>query len=392
MIYTLRQFSVPDNLAKLHPENLLQFLKKYPDYFDGVISRFVIPEVITKDFNYTQLASEFANPIFDGDTKMFDDLALIEEMARDRYVPVVLEHLQTVVYKMDFAPEAQALNNALLVFLREPERLVQFRQELQLENPKSFIVLRGGMEKPPFDFKDDYTALLQKSLDDIYAARKYGRGIVVRHFHVKDGEYFLIRKGLPHTYQPTIGKDYSTVGLYYRPELFDIVIYNPIKNELKIAFGGERKWMRNTYSIIFGKIFFGKEDFFESNRMASFSIFEEKGEEALTCLPGEMISHVTVDGITVERYAENQTLLEKDDSTVVLTQEYHIKDFFQNASLFNLQFKGLGHIIGLKLVFHFGPKDKKTIILSENKCLGLKLDAKGILIEQWLYEHGFFAA
>lgn len=392
MIYNLRQLAIPKNLAKIHPGNLLLFLKKYTGYFNGVLSHFVIPDKIDKDFDFTKLATEFSNPVFDGDTKMFDDLALIEEMSRDKYAPVVLEYLQGTSYNMEFDPEAQALNNAFLVFLNEPEQLYKFRHELQLENPKSFTVLRGSGNASGFEFKETFTSSLQKDLDDLYAAKKYGRGIVVSHFHINEGEYFLIRKGLPHIYQPTIGKDLSTVGIYYRPELFDIVIYNPEKNELKIAFGGERKWMRNTYAFILGKLFFGREDAFETNRKMSFRLFEEQGEEALSCLPGEAISLVTVGYIIAKSYAPTSTLLDEQDSSIVLTRKYQMDNFFRYAQAFGIDFKKIGHITGVKLIFHFGPKDTKTIELTEDKCIGLKLDARGIVIEKWLWEHGFIAA
>jgi len=244
MIYNLRQFSRPDTLVNLDPQNLLTLLNKYRDYFETGISGIQIPEQIDKEFPFDKLASEFANPVFDGDTKMFEDLALIEQMSRDRYAPVILDFLQNVPYRMDFEEKYQSLNNSLLMFLHDPERLYRIREELKLEDPKSYFIARHMGKKSAFACDDSRIEDFRRKLDDLYAGKKFGRGVTITHHRIPDGDYFLVRKGMPHSYQPTIGKDLSTVGIYFREEVFDIIIFDSERNELKLAINGERKWMR----------------------------------------------------------------------------------------------------------------------------------------------------
>ena len=64
-------------------------------------------------------------------------------------------------------------------------------------------------------------------------------------------------------------------------------------------------------------------------------------------------------------------------------------DFFKYKDGFQLDLHKLGKIIGLKLVFYFGRKDNRIVVLKVGNNYGFKMDAQGVLIEKWLYEHGF---
>ena len=65
-----------------------------------------------------------------------------------------------------------------------------------------------------------------------------------------------------------------------------------------------------------------------------------------------------------------------------------LDNFFLRAKRFNLSLKNLGEITGLKLTFYFG-REKRVVTLRNGNGYGFKLDARGLLIEKWLYEHGF---
>ncbi len=392
MIYNLKQFSKPDVLAKLNTENLHSFLTKYPEYFNGKVSQLVIPEKITDKFDFQALAMEFSNPVFDGITRMFEDLALIEEMAREKYAPIILEHVAESGYNETFEPKNQALNNALLVFLNEPAQLYKIRDEFQLENPKSFIVVRGKQKKTDTPIADDDLRKFQNELDDTYEYRKYGRGIVVKHFKIAEGDYLLIRKGLPYTCKSTVDKDLSTVNIFYREESQDVIIYNREKNEMKMSLGEERKWMRSCYPLLFAKHFLHEDDFFDGTRTVSFQRFQELGQEALVCQQGDEITAVTVNALKTRRYNTASTILGDQDPNDYMDTMIILKDYFSRARSFNSDFSSLDQIVEVKLVFHFG-KDTATVTLGiDGKCQNLKMDRRGLLIEKWLYEHGFLVA
>ena len=227
MIYNLRLFTKAAILKKLDRQNLLCFLRKFQDYFDTKHPHYKLPEgEITDNFDFEGLAQEFSNPVFDGTTKMFDALELIESMARPRYAPFVMDYLDEALFRRDFEPENAAINNALLVYLNDPVELFKIKESVQIENPQSYTIVKGKKLDTPLKFQDKFVLELSRKLDDIYEYKKFGRGIQVKHYTVQDEEFYLIRKGLPHTYQATVGKDLSTVGIYYRPELFDVVQFS----------------------------------------------------------------------------------------------------------------------------------------------------------------------
>ena len=389
MIYNLRLFTRATILPKLDRRNLLCFLRKYQDYFSTKNPPYRLPvDEISDDFDFEALAREFATPVFDGTTKMFDALELIECMSRPKYAPFVSEYLEDSPFKQDFEPENAALNNALLVYLRDPIQLFKIRESVQIENPQHYTIVKGKKLDAPLKFQEAFVPELSRRLDDIYENKRFGRGVRVKHYTVQDEEFFLIRKGLPHTYQATVGKDLSTVGIYFRPEQFDVVIYSPARNELKLAISNARKWMRSVYPITFSQVFFGAADGFEEKRCLSFAEFQQNGEKALQCAPGNPITSVIVTEITSIRSAGEDTLLKTGDRGVCMEQTLRVDNFFLRARSFGVSLRDLGEITALKLMFYFG-REKRTVILKNGNGCGFKLDARGLLIEKWLYDHGF---
>lgn len=389
MIYNLRLFTKAAILKKLDRQNLLCFLRKFQDYFDTKHPRYKLPEgEITDNFDFEGLAQEFSNPVFDGTTKMFDALELIESMARPRYAPFVMDYLDEALFRRDFEPENAAINNALLVYLNDPVELFKIKESVQIENPQSYTIVKGKKLDTPLKFQDKFVLELSRKLDDIYEYKKFGRGIQVKHYTVQDEEFYLIRKGLPHTYQATVGKDLSTVGIYYRPELFDVVIYSPARNELKLAISSARKWMRSVYPITFSEVFFGNTDSFEEKRCLDFTVLQELGEKALACAPGEPITSVVATELSFIQYSHEDNLLEKNGKDVSMELTIRLDNFFLRAKRFNLSLQNLGEITALKLTFYFG-REKRVVTLRNGNSYGFKLDARGLLIEKWLYDHGF---
>jgi len=91
----------------------------------------------------------------------------------------------------------------------------------------------------------------------------------------------------------------------------------------------------------------------------------------------------------LEKYKDAVDLLGESRGCKPCVTEHSIEDFYQNAKDYGIDISNEGDIVGVKLEFHFGPKDSKIIILNYNKCIGLQYDARGLLIEKWLIEHGF---
>ena len=71
-----------------------------------------------------------------------------------------------------------------------------------------------------------------------------------------------------------------------------------------------------------------------------------------------------------------------------MEQTLRVDNFFLRARRFGVSLRDLGEITALKLVFYFG-REKRTVILKNGNGYGFKLDARGLLIEKWLYDHGF---
>jgi len=389
MIYNLRLFTKPEILKKLDRENLLTLLRKFSDYFNTRNLPFAITETeITDSFDFEKLAQEFSHPVFDGTTNMFDALELIESMAKPRYAPFVLDYLDDALFRKDFEPENAALNNSILVYLNAPTELFRIKESVQIENPQCFTIIKGKKLDTPLPYRDEFASELTRRLDDIYDSKRFGRGIRVKHYTVNDEEYFLIRKGMPHTCQQTVGGDLSTVNVYFRPEAYDVVIYSPAKNELKMSISNARKWMWTVYPITFSEVFFGDEDSFEKKRCISFTRFQELGAKAMECPRGEPITSVVVTEISSKEYLEEDDLVDQSAPGVCLEQTLTNENILLNMHRFKRTLKGLGEIVAMKLVFYFG-KIKRTVILRNENDYGFKLDAKGLLIEKWLYEHGF---
>jgi hypothetical protein len=65
--------------------------------------------------------------------------------------------------------------------------------------------------------------------------------------------WFLVRRGAALNRQGIIGNDGRSDSLYYRPERYDTVVYNPDKNEIRMNVRNNSKWLLELYRCVFGR-------------------------------------------------------------------------------------------------------------------------------------------
>jgi hypothetical protein len=73
--------------------------------------------------------------------------------------------------------------------------------------------------------------VLEKELDEWFVEKKRGRGARVFVYAKDDGCWFLVRHGDPFRREGSLDEGKSG-GVYYRPEKFDVLVYNPRLGEI----------------------------------------------------------------------------------------------------------------------------------------------------------------
>jgi hypothetical protein len=120
-------------------------------------------------------------------------------------------------------------------------------------------------------------AQMKMSLDEFYEKRKRGRNAKVFPYERNDGVWFLVRHGDPFKREGAINDDGESVGVYYWPEKFDVVVLDPTEGDLRIntRTQGEIK----QYRKVFGRHLYGDDGFFSGASKYTLTPLREKGED-----------------------------------------------------------------------------------------------------------------
>jgi len=256
--FKLRHFSSPSTLKAIHRPLLLEFLAPHRDFLAG--------RGLTLDdggaLDYDALASSLMSPDENTPDALLDALFFVDEMSLPAYFDDLMEEARLA--GVDLGPDGRLTpaDLAVRVWLHDPDVLERLHAERFLVKPKSFQSFLSVSERLP-DVQYQAKAMLESLQDDLndwFDTHKRGRGTRVFPFVREDGVWFLVRHGQPYKREGTIENGESS-SVYYRPEKFDVLLYNPELGELAIH--ASTKGEKTTYCQLLGKHVFNNEAFFD---------------------------------------------------------------------------------------------------------------------------------
>ena len=187
---------------------------------------------------------------------------------------------------MENLPEPTPADIAIQVWLYNREILERKHAQQYLTRPRSFESFQSRRNRAPWGIRrpPHFTAL-QNDLDDWFEQKKRGRGCRVFVFPKKPETWFLIRHGEPFRREGSLVNGQSS-SVFYRPEKFDVVIYNDTLSELRI--NARSKGEKHLYRTLFGLHFFGDKDYFPREGKYTLEPLRRDGPASLVCrdIPG----------------------------------------------------------------------------------------------------------
>jgi len=360
----------PQVLGRIEPTLLRQFLERHTDFLG---SRGI---ACLDELDPVDLARVLTEPGPDTPRDLSEALLCINEMS----VPAAADALEEEAQRLgiDAGGDMTQVELALRVWMRDPDALMHRHTELAMLRVRSFEYFSAVQEDEPALPTPQTLGALEQALDIFFDRR--GRGHSTRvHVYPRGSEmWFLIRHGDRFRFEAAVENgESSSIG--YRPEKFDVVVYNQLTCELGI--NAPSMSTRNEYRKQFGFYLFGRDNQFSGRSKYTLEPLRELGAQSLEV--------ADVPGIQCIRLAELRYLCRRAKEELVIRRA---DDLF---AVFNYFGEAIPPIWDLKRAtfkvrFEDNPVPRTVTIKPSNVALYSR-DGDATVVEEWLMRRGFIA-
>ena len=380
--FNLRRFSRPEMLRKIDREHLLLFLHPHSEYFSRRGLELPSPES-SHDLDYKALSMALANPDPTANPELFDALFLVHELSTSEAFDEVQEAIKDQKIDEEIPSDLSPADLAIRVFLMNPDILDRVHARQELRRPRTFVYFQAqGKTNGGIDFPgDDQIMTIEEALNTGFVRKRRGKTAKVIPFNGDDNMWFLIRRGAVLNRQGIIRNDGESDSLYYRPERYDTVVYNPDNNEIRMNVRNNSKWLLELYRCVFGYQLFGNMNYFEGKNKFTLEPLRQDGKVSLEC--GDVDG---IDKVTLTEY----TILYDPNFNESVTRR--ADDIFGLLGARNHEFPKGGNLVKAKFKIKFsGSKNPRSVTIKKGNCAGFKIDDDSLVLEQWLTNRGFIS-
>jgi len=370
------RFAHVEVLKQARPEWLKKLFAPHEPFFTA---RGIVFDGTT-DFDYEKLASVLAAPDAEMDDKLIEALFFIHEMSKPEDMTRILDenHKRPAGEQIsfDFLSDPTPMEVAIQTWLEDRDFLEEKHAEQNLATRRSFETFPSHTSAPLA--KVDPTALkkIVADVDDWLAKMKRERNCKIFTLQHKDGTWFMIRHGLPFRREGSIKKGKSG-AVYFQPEHFDVVVYDPEAGDLRI--NAENAKATVLYRESFGLHLFGSEDYFKKDDKYTLDPLFDKGEDSLACsdIPG--LEKITLREVTYFYGGkQHETTVRKAD------------DLFAAYKSRNEELpKGGRHTSATFEVKYADVKATRSFTIRVPRGTKFTRDEDGLLLYTWMRKRGF---
>ncbi|MBI3184654.1 MAG: hypothetical protein HYZ28_21160 [Myxococcales bacterium] len=282
--FTLRRFSSPEALKAIQEHNLIALLERHGDHFRG--RGVALSPVNGSGLDYEGIVRVLMTPDEHTPKGLVDDLYFVHEMATVEAMDALREEIAAQPPKdrirLDLGPDPTPADVAVQVRLKDPDLLERKHAEHFLTSKRSFEYFQAK-KGADWTFRTPSSkafAAIEAALDDRFDEMKRGRNSKVFVYEKEDGIWFLVRHGDPCKREGAID-DGGSSSVYYRPERYDVLKYDPHLGEL--CLNAENKKICALYREKFGLHFFGDARQFPGTAKYTLEPLKKLGEAALVC-------------------------------------------------------------------------------------------------------------
>ena len=375
--FNLRRFSKIDTLRRVAPEHLINFLARHADYFSG--RGLELPSVESGDeLDYIKLSLLLLNPDANTPNDLSEALYYIDEMSTLEGFDSIQDAIEGTDIDIAVDDNAAYADLAIQVWMQKPAILERLRSEQFLLRPRSFDYFKATnasdivFEQP----SDETIHNLEGDLDEWFAKKRRGRESKVFVYVKDDFVCFLVRHGAPFTRESII-KEGESSSLFYRPEKFDVIVYNPATGEIRMH--AKSKGEKELYRTMFGLHFFGDKEFFDGKSKFTLEPLREDGEDSLLCEDVEGMDWVRLKEVQIYR-----------GGTFKDVEIRKSEDLFASLRAQERILHAGGDLIKASFLIKFSDsKSARTVVLSSGNRAQFKRDDDAEILEEWLIQRGF---
>lgn len=369
-----KSFSQPDLLKTIQPGNLIRLLEPCMAFLEE--RGLSLPREDGSEIDYLKLAGILAQPDEFMDSQVVEGLHLIGNLGTDANYDELLDIARRNFIEVDM--EATAADLAARIWIEAPQALLLKEREAGAHRRRKFESLRARdpeaavrPEQLPLRFDE-----LEADLEGWFMSKKRGVGCRVVRIDT-DGEIrFMVQHGQLCKREPS-RKGAQSTCTFFRPEKTDLVIYDPVNNELRISTStiGELKLYREK----FGKHLFGDSEKFVYVQKYTLAPLKTDGPAALQCRD--------VDGMEWVRLTE----IEYDWATAFnYTEKHKAEDVFKALEMKRRRIEPEAELryarFAVKLA---GETNPRPVLVRPPNVAEYGRGEEAALIEHWLRERKF---
>ncbi|MEY2427239.1 MAG: hypothetical protein QOJ40_124 [Verrucomicrobiota bacterium] len=393
-----QKFSTPEILGKIRPGLLLAWLEPMRSYFEQRGLSLPPPDS-SQAIDLEKLARILLEPTADMPDEFVDSLYLIHEMAHPIGMDAIIEGARVRGLSFDPGPEPSPADIAVQAWLLDRCLLENLHICQELTRPRAFRYFSTDADPvPPFRGPTEaQLAGLEKRLGAFYEASRRGKGTRVFACRQPSSPYqpfrpgseasapndqptewwFLIRHGMPFRRESAL-EDGKSATVFYRPQRHDVLVYDPLRGELRLNCCSKRE--RDVFLRSFGIHLFGRPDFFPGTAKYTLAPLVRRGRDCLACADVRGIERVNLKEVEFfHADAPWQRVTRKADDIFELVERAEVQWPATIEQITRATFE---------VKFYCAKRPRRLTIVPCNKALYGR-DNDSTLLEQWLEARQF---
>lgn len=386
-----RCFSNLDVLRTIDPARLVQFLRPYAEFLSARGLPLPSPTDSPADISlgsrdYQTLIEIFMTPDDPRATapqELVDAIYIINELATTRGMDDLLRAAQSDGVVLDSDGDVCPVDLAIQAWLADPNLVQRVHAEQHLRQPRSFEYFpRTDLQLELPKLKPIGAAMrhsIESAIDDWLAEHMRGRGSKLFVFPRTDAISFMVRHGEPLRREGSMDVRGKTSSVLYRPERFDIIVFDRTLGELRMNAGTRGE--KDLYRSVLGAHLFGGAGCFAPGEKYTLDPIRTDGRQCLCC--------DDVDGIDWIKLSEVQYLWGGVQREIEIRKA---KDVYAAYEARGRTMPSAPKIVVARFEVKFSDSSttRKVTISVPNKTQ-CQRDDDGALIDTWLVARGFIA-
>lgn len=276
-VLRLDRFSDPETIRRLDQRLLAEFLAPHREYLLGNSI-----DLDAAPLDHERLVELLMDPGPDVPDVLVDALVHVHDCFSDETAEEMLA--EPDVAALGIGPDATALDVALRVWMFRPEVLRARVAETIARRQQSFLYYGGAARKRPCaspDTSETILRSLQQELGVWFEKNHCGTGCKVFAFRGVDQTWFVVRHGQRKVREPSQGDDGTPSTELFRPQKYDVLLYDQREDWLAVHSGSKRKIA--LYLKSFGRVVFGDPSYFTKGDIFTLAPLAEDGAESMNC-------------------------------------------------------------------------------------------------------------